>query len=71
LNEVKPNSGVRRRDLFRVAIAGAGAIAAGALISEQASAEPVVKMKYKRRSRYQAGSSEVRNFYRVNSYPAR
>jgi hypothetical protein len=30
-----------------------------------------VDMTYKRRARYQAKSAEVRNFYRVNSYPNR
>jgi hypothetical protein len=30
-----------------------------------------VDLKDKRKARYQADSAEVRNFYRVNSYPAR
>jgi hypothetical protein len=61
---------LNRRDLLRVAIAGAGATAAGSLLAEQTPAKPV-DMKDKRRARYQAGSAEVRNFYRVNSYPTR
>jgi hypothetical protein len=61
---------VRRRDLLRVVIAGVGATAARTLLPEPASAKPV-DMTYKRRARYQANSAEVRNFYRVNSYPNR
>jgi hypothetical protein len=56
--------------LFRVVIAGVGATAASTLFPEPASAKPV-DMTYKRRARYQAKSAEVRNFYRVNSYPNR
>jgi hypothetical protein len=65
-----PRANIRRRDLLRVTIAAAGAMAAGALLPEQASAKPVDMMD-KRRARYQANSAEVRNFYRVNSYPIR
>lgn len=61
---------VSRRNLLRVAIAGAGVTAASTLLPEQAPAKPV-DMKEKRRARYQANSAEVRNFYRVNSYPTR
>ena len=61
---------IRRRDLLRVVIAGVGATAASALLPEPASAKPV-DMTYKRRARYRAKSAEVRNFYRVNSYPNR
>jgi hypothetical protein len=59
-----------RRDLLHVTIAAAGATAASTLLPEQAPAKPV-DMKSKRRARYQANSAEVRNFYRVNSYPTR
>ena len=65
-----PNRNVRRRDLLRVALAGAGAATASVLLPQQAAAKPI-DMTYKRRARYQANSAEVRNFYRVNSYPAR
>lgn len=65
-----PNRNIRRRDLLRVALAGAGVTAASALLPGQAPAKPV-DMKDKRRARYQANSAEVRNFYRVNSYPTR
>jgi hypothetical protein len=61
---------IRRRDLFGVVLAGAGAAVANAAAAEPAVATPV-NLKDKRRARYQANSAEVRNFYRVNSYPAR
>jgi hypothetical protein len=60
----------RRRDLLGLAIAGAGAAATTALVLEPAAAKPI-DLKDKRRPRYQADSAEVRNFYRVNAYPAR
>jgi hypothetical protein len=61
---------IHRRDLLRFAIAGAGTAAASTLTPEPASATPV-DLANKRKARYQASSAEVRNFYRVNSYPAR
>jgi hypothetical protein len=61
---------IRRRDLLRVVIAGVGATAASTILPEPASAKSV-DMAYKRRARYQANSAEIRNFYRVNSYPTR
>jgi hypothetical protein len=64
------NGVIHRRDLLRVALASAGASAASVLWPEQAPAKPV-DMNDKRRARYQANSAEVRNFYRVNSYPTR
>jgi hypothetical protein len=60
---------VHRRDLLRLAIATAAATS-GALTTEAGAAEPVGNAN-KRKARYQANSPEVRNFYRVNSYPAR
>jgi hypothetical protein len=51
-------------------LAGAGAAAANAVAAEPAAAKPV-DLKDKRQARYQTNSAEVRNFYRVNSYPAR
>jgi hypothetical protein len=59
-----------RRDVFRLVIAGTGSALIGSQVLEPAFAEPV-DLKSKRRARYQADSPEVRNFYRVNSYPAR
>jgi hypothetical protein len=59
-----------RRDLLRLAMAGTGAALIGSQLSQPASAQSV-DLKSKRRARYQADSAEVRNFYRVNSYPTR
>jgi len=61
---------IRRRDLLRFAIAGAGTAAATTLVPNPAAAAPV-NLADKRKARYQANSPEVRDFYRVNSYPAR
>jgi hypothetical protein len=66
----RPRTIVRRRDLLGLALAGAGAAVAEAVTAEPAAAKPV-DLKDKRRPRYQANSAEVRNFYRVNSYPVR
>jgi hypothetical protein len=51
-------------------LAGAGAAAVNAVAAEPAAAKSV-DLKEKRKARYQADSAEVRNFYRVNNYPAR
>ena len=59
-----------RRDLLVFAFAGTGAVAAGLVVAEPVAAK-TVDLKDKRRARYQANSTEIRNFYRVNSYPAR
>ena len=61
---------VRRRDLLGLAIAGVCAAATSAVLLEPAAAKPV-DLQEKRKARYQANSAEVRNFYRVNAYPAR
>jgi hypothetical protein len=66
----RPKTIIRRRDLLRFAIASAGAAAATAGGAEPASAAPV-DLGAKRKARYQANSDEVKNFYRVNKYPAR
>jgi hypothetical protein len=66
----RPGAKLRRRDLLGLAIAGAGAAAASVVVSEPADAEPV-DLRDKRKARYQPDSVEVRNFYRVNSYPVR
>jgi hypothetical protein len=60
---------VRRRDLFRVAAAGAATAVAGTAI-DAVAAEPTGNAD-KRKARYQANTPEVQNFYRVNRYPAR
>ena len=61
---------IRRRDLLGIAIVGIGAAAVSAVVLEPVDAKPV-DLKEKRKARYQASSTEVRNFYRVNSYPVR
>jgi hypothetical protein len=66
----RPKTTVRRRDLLGLALAGAGAAVAEVVTAEPAAAKSV-DLKDKRRPRYQANSAEVRNFYRVNSYPVR
>jgi hypothetical protein len=64
------NTIIRRRDLLSFAIAGAGAAAASVVVPELAAAKSV-DLTDKRKARYRADSTEVRNFYRVNSYPVR
>jgi hypothetical protein len=66
----RPKSIIRRRDLLRLAIAGAAAAAATTGVPAPASAAPV-DLVAKRKARYQANSPEVKDFYRVNKYPAR
>jgi hypothetical protein len=66
----RPKTNIRRRDLLGFAIVGVGAAAASAVVPEPVDAKPV-DLKDKRKARYQASSAEVRNFYRVNSYPVR
>lgn len=63
-----PKRRIPRRDLLRLTIAGSSVAAVGALVSLSAPAQSV-DMKDKRRARYQSNSAEVRDFYRVNSYP--
>jgi hypothetical protein len=57
---------IGRRDLLRVLAAGAAA--ASTNVSTPASA---AGFPDKRKARYQADSSNVQNFYRVNRYPAK
>ena len=61
---------VHRRDLLRLAIVGTAVVTTGALAITGATAEAIGSAN-KRRARYQPNSAEVRNFYRVNSYPAK
>lgn len=65
-------AGIRRRDILGIAIAigSAGVGFVDAVVSGPANAKPV-DLKNKRKARYQANSVEVRNFYRVNAYPAK
>jgi hypothetical protein len=62
---------VGRRDLLRLAVAGGAAATAVVLIPEAAAAAEPTGPANKRKARYQANSAEVKNFYRVNSYPVR
>jgi hypothetical protein len=59
---------VHRRDLLRLVTASAAAAATAT--SGPAEAEPASSAQ-KRRARYQANSTEVQEFYRVNRYPVR
>jgi hypothetical protein len=63
---------VHRRELFR--LVSAGAVAAGTAtfvpIVGSVAAAPLGSAE-KRRARYQANSTEVQEFYRVNRYPAK
>jgi hypothetical protein len=59
---------IRRRYLLGLAIAGIAAATASTMVPDRAAVKPD-NPKDKRRARYQASSPEVRNFYRVNSYP--
>jgi hypothetical protein len=61
---------IRRRDLLSLTIAGVGAAATSTVMPATVATKPV-DLRDKRRARYQANSAEVRNFYRVNAYPAR
>jgi hypothetical protein len=63
---------IHRRDVLRamttgVAVAAASAVSPGPV----AAAAETETVRKKRKSRYQANSAEVRNFYRVNSYPVK
>ena len=62
--------GIRRRDMLGIVIGSAGAALVDAVMSGPANAKSV-DLKNKRKARYQANSAEVRNFYRVNAYPAK
>jgi hypothetical protein len=67
---MKERPKVHRRDLLGAVLTGAGA-AVMSSVTPQPVAAKSVDLKDKRKARYQANSAEVRNFYRVNSYPAR
>jgi hypothetical protein len=58
----------RRRLLHAVTVGAAVAVAGGASLAP-ATAAPDTKFG-KRKAQYQPDSVEVRNFYRVNRYPA-
>jgi len=62
------NSKIGRRDFMRAmgASAGLAVTAAAPLATEAQAAESPSE---ERKARYKADSEEVKNFYRVNSYP--
>jgi hypothetical protein len=62
----RPNIEIGRRGLLRVLAAGAAAASTSVSTSAHAAGFPD-----KRKARYQANSSNVQNFYRVNRYPAK
>ena len=62
-----PPRKILRRDLLKLTIVGV--VSAGELLPSPVSAKPV-DLSQKRKARYQPDSQEVRNFYRVNGYPA-
>ena len=59
---------IRRRHLLGLAIVGVGAAAASAMVPDRTAAK-TEDIRDKGKARYQANSPEVRNFYRVSSYP--
>ena len=63
-------TGIRRRDMLAIAVGGTGAALMNSVKSGPANAKSV-DLKNKRKARYQGSSAEVRNFYRVNAYPAK
>lgn len=65
----RPKTIVRRRDLLRFAIASAGAAAAN-IGTPGPATTATAGPGDKRKARYQPDSPEVKNFYRVNKYPA-
>lgn len=67
--EKKSSLPIRRRDLLSLATVGTAAVAIDAVLPESAAAFPS-DAGGKRRPRYQPNSAEVKNFYRVNRYPA-
>jgi hypothetical protein len=61
---------VYRRDLLHFVAAGAVAAATATIAADVVAADPA-NSSDKRKARYQANSTEVQDFYRVNRYPVR
>ena len=59
---------IPRRNVLGVAIAGVAAATAGTVVAKRVTAERDDQTD-KLKARFQGDSTEVRNFYRVNSYP--
>jgi hypothetical protein len=68
MNE-RPKTMIRRRDVVLAVTAGAAA-ASGVTSIPSARSDAVVR-RDKRKPQYQANSSEVQTFYRVNRYPGK
>jgi hypothetical protein len=62
------NANIGRRDLLHILAAGASAAVAGGR-PHAAAATHRTDADKKQRAQYQANSSEVQTFYRVNRYP--
>ncbi|MDB5408019.1 MAG: hypothetical protein JWL84_2931 [Rhodospirillales bacterium] len=61
---------IARRDLLRAMMTAAAATTAGT-VAVEASAATSESSGDKRKARYRADSAEVKDFYRVNRYPAK
>jgi hypothetical protein len=61
---------VHRRDLLRFGIIFAVAATSTAVATNAVKTNPTGSAS-KRKARYQANSTEVQDFYRVNRYPAK
>ena len=59
---------IRRRHLLGLAVAGLAAATTGAVVAGRSTVKSDDQTD-KRKARFQTDSPEVRNFYRVNSYP--
>ena len=62
------NSKIGRRDFLRAMGAGAG-LAVTATVPLATEAQAAESPSEERKARYKADSEDVKNFYRVNSYP--
>lgn len=61
---------IRRRDVLRGMTSGVAVTAASTVSLRPAAATAETEtVGEKRKARYQANSTEVQNFYRVNRYP--
>jgi hypothetical protein len=65
----QPETLVRRRDVVRALVVGAGIAATASGPAATPAAADTETNTEKRKARYQANSPEVQTFYRVNRYP--
>ena len=66
----RPKTMIRRRDVVLAVTASAAAAASGVTSIPSARSDAIVR-RDKRKPQYQANSSEVQTFYRVNRYPGK